>query len=803
MYLQYKQPLVTVLFFLGLIGYGQNLNINGKVISISDQPIPYANVMILKAEDSTIVNGTSTDEKGNFELNTIAPGEFLLKTSFVGYKLNVLRIKAAESIDSLVIELSEEVKELEGVTVSGPLIIKKADRLIMQVEKTSLSNLQSYDILKQTPGVIILNNSITVMNSKAQVYINDRKVYLSDEELENLLQNYSGSNIKSIEVITNPPAKYDADAGAVINIVTSKSISLGYKGSMEGKWTQAVYPKYNLGTSHYYKNNFLNTYVSYSFNPEKGFKHDSSYINFFNNGTADEGWESDFKKETKAYDHQINSIIDFTPGNKSRLSLASTISLNPNSTSDIRMQTDIFDSSGNLESYFITDSDWNNNKTNMAFSADYGLDLNEEGAKMNLTSNYVYYKNRQDQLINTRYFDGNDTAARNGYFDFTAKQNNNIFTQQLDFNLPSEALDFETGLKYTNVKSKSTVEYEGSDVPPDASDDNFHYDENSYAGYVQLQKEWKKWRLVAGLRGEYTDVKANSIALGEINTRSYLELFPNTSISYIPSEDHQFALNYKRSIQRPGYQSLNPFRYYLNQVQYQSGNPELTRAIETKIALDYTHKGHFVFSLYYNRVDDDLTSLVFQNNGTNEQLTIPDNLNYNQQYSFDITYFGYMDKWWYIYFYSSAFYMENEFETLYEEESVYNNSTKGVYSSVFNQFTLSKDNDLKATTTINYLSDFISGSYQFKNQFTMNIGFSKDLFEKRASLSVQVNDLFNTDKIWNRSQYLNQDNGFVARPENRRITLGFRYKFGNYRLSDNDRENKLEERERLEAQSDI
>ncbi|NJW54685.1 Plug domain-containing protein, partial [Salinimicrobium sp. CDJ15-91] len=169
-----------------------------------------------------------------------------------------------ENLGTLV--LSEDTAALAEVSINykNPSVKREVDRLVFNVENTTLSHGSSWDILKKTPGVILSGENLTVRNQGVQVYINDRKVQLTASELQTLLENYSAENIKSIEVITTPPARYDAEGGAILNIITSKSIAPGYKGNVNAAWTQAIFPKYQLGTSHYYKTEKLNVFGNYS-----------------------------------------------------------------------------------------------------------------------------------------------------------------------------------------------------------------------------------------------------------------------------------------------------------------------------------------------------------------------------------------------------------------------------------------------------------------------------------------------------------------------------------------------------------
>jgi hypothetical protein len=178
----------------------------------------------LKASDSTTVTGTSSDEYGEYIINDIAKGSYILKTSFIGFKDNFKSIEVNDNSSNINIVLEESIEALNEVQLffEKPTLKREADRLVFKVENTALSQGNLLEVLRSTPSVLVLENSILVKNTTPTVYINDRKVHLSSSELIELLQGTSASNIKSVEVITNPSAKYDADSGVVLNIVMSK-----------------------------------------------------------------------------------------------------------------------------------------------------------------------------------------------------------------------------------------------------------------------------------------------------------------------------------------------------------------------------------------------------------------------------------------------------------------------------------------------------------------------------------------------------------------------------------------------------
>src|SRR5690554_3635711 len=261
----------------------QEVTLQGRIMDVNSQPVSLVNVMLLRTSDSTFVKGTATTAEGIFFLEKVTPGTYIFQTSFIGFETIQQQLQLVEELNMGDLVLSESVSQMDEITLVSrkPIVRREIDGLVFQVENTSLSSGSTWEILHKTPGVIIQQNSITVQNQPVTVYINDRKVHLTSAELRGLLESYSGTNIKAIEVITKPSAKYEAESGIIINIVTSSNLVAGYKGSVSGNYTQAIFAKYRAGTSHYYKNDWLNAFVDYSYNPRKDHKNDVTEITFF------------------------------------------------------------------------------------------------------------------------------------------------------------------------------------------------------------------------------------------------------------------------------------------------------------------------------------------------------------------------------------------------------------------------------------------------------------------------------------------------------------------------------------------
>lgn len=793
--------LVTLLFLFTNFLFAQH-TIKGKLVSETNDPIAFANVILLNAKDSTSVyKGTISEEKGDFLLTEIASNEYLLKVSFVGYEQYLQRISINSDKKIKKITLKEGASNLDEVTINArkPKITRSIDRITFEVENSTLSSGSSWDILRQTPGVIMSQGQLQVRNSNVTVYINDRKVQLTADELQTLLQSYSAENIKSIEVITNPPARYEAEGGAILNINTTSAISPGYKGSVEGAYTQGIVPKYRIGTSHYWKGDKLNVFANYSFSPRKEIKRDDSYIDFSPNETFGQKWETDFERVTRSQAHNANVILDYDFDEKNKLSFSSNLLFSPDKTFDNSLRTDIATQGNTPFSNFRTDSEVVTDEHNIALDLTYTHKL-KNGGSFSAGSHYTRFNQDRDQIVATNYFDSAGENVQNINFNTSSGQNIEIFTGQLDFSSSLGKTSFEAGSKISNINSNSGINFSNAESLDDRYDnlsDDFYYDETVYAGYINMSRDWGKWSAQAGLRGEYTDLLGESLSTDQLNSQEYFELFPTAYLQYRASDNHSFTLDYSRRIERPRYESLNPFRYFLNENNFNAGNPNLRAAISNNINLNYTLMGQYFFDVYYRDNGRSPASLAFQDNQNLTIRRLQANLLESKSYGLDILHGRSITGWWYAQIYTSLFHEENTFLAVESNNARVTNEIDAVFGQLYNAFTLSKDGTFSGNLSFTYVSDYIAGSYNFDPFSTLSLGVRKTLWNNRAELSLNVNDIFNNTNTRLTSQYLNQDNSFFAQEEMRYVQVGFKYNFGNFRLEDNQRNINAAERERL------
>jgi len=787
--------------FCGHVMVGQTFELTGKVRDQKNEAIPFASVFLLRSSDSVLVKGSSADDKGDFQIGTISEGLYLLKASYIGWTSKDMVLDISRDLTIGAVIIAQEAEELDEVVVRAnrPLVERKVDRLVFNVENTVLSQSSSWDILKQTPGVIVMQDELQIRNQAATVYINDRKVQLSAEEVRNLLENYQGENIKSVEVISNPPARYDAEGGAVLNIITSKNISLGYKGNINTTYTQGIFSKYNFGTSHFYKTEKLNLNLSYAFAPRKDFKNVEGETNFINDTGVYSKWITDFDLTNRFQTHVAGLVLDYQFDDRNEINITSNAQLSPYRKYDNRQTTVMLNRFNAIDSTFTTLSPEDETKNNISGDVSYRHRFKKNGS-LAINAHYTHFDLARTQDLNSDYFSPTGSFIREFNFRTDANQDIEIATAQADYTGLLGTTSIASGIKGSFINSKSSLDYFSANnalVPDPALSDSFLYDENVYAAYTSVSHDWEKWSVKGGLRAEHTQSKGVSLALDSTNDLEYFELFPTFYLLHNRNENHSFSFDYSRKLIRPRYQDLNPFRTFINENNFLEGNPNLLPSFSNNFNFNYTLNQEFFFDVYYRDNGNYISTLSFQDNENQILRDITQNVLESTSYGIDFNYGKSITNNWYIYSYMSIFHEDETFLALESDNVAVKNQFDGFYLDLTNYLTLSKDGTFKGEFGLTYLSGYLQGSYIQDETTNLTFGLRKSLWNRRALLSLTANDVLGKANGRVTSKYLNQDNSYLAVPETQYIRVGFTYNFGNFRLEDNDREIDKKERDRL------
>lgn len=798
-----SQSIFTFFLLCSLLSFGQDFSVSGTVIDAQNNPIEFANVVLFNEDESEVLKGTSSNETGFFDLSNLEAKTYVIKVSYIGFKDFTQKIILAGALDIQTIILLEDSEQLDEISIIAqkPTIKREADRLIFNIEKTALVEGNMLQVLKSTPGVLVIGDEITVKNSNPTVYINNRKVNLSSNDLNQLLSGSSANAIKSVEVITNPSARYDAESGVVINIVMSKNLITGYRGSVFTSFTQGVFPRYNAGTSHFFKNENISLNVNYSYSKDKINRSGDDTVNFLNNAnTLNESWRSATNRNTWSETHNLNTNFDYFIDENNTLSVSSNILYLPYFKYSIDNNTVIRDLNGDFSSRFTADNLSRDVKHNLAFDLDFNHGFKKGDLAIN--AHYTTYNYERDQGVISNFFDDNNTFVNSSAFNTNNNQDTNIIAGKADYSLPlNDSSNFETGLKFSSTNTESNITQfdvdliSGNETIDAQNSDAFNYDEQIYAAYANYDLSTEKWSINAGLRLEQTNIIGNSPLTNISNTQDYLEWFPNASLQYKIKEDYNVYSNYKRSIARPSYAALNPFRFFLNDNYVVSGNPFLVPTFTNHFVVGANITDYFTFEAYYKNFDGAISEIPRQDNEANVIEYISVNFDKTVDFGFDfITNFDISNRWK-VYAVTSFYNFQEEanFGQGFVRQDQWSN-----YSELQNDFTLLKDNSLNISFVLTWVGKNLQGFQIVENRLFSDLAISKTVFNKQGVISLSVSDLFNMQDTDSNVRYQNQFSTQYVDLDNRFVRLGFRYKFGNTKLNSNARAIDSEERDRLE-----
>ncbi len=686
---------------------------------------------------------------------------------------------------------------LNEVSVSGkkPLLKRKADRLEFNIENTPLQNLSGWDILKNTPNVIVKNEELTIRgSSQILVTINDRRTMMTQEQLKMFLESTDGKNISSIEVITNPPAKYEAQGGAVLNIKMKQNKLLGYKGTLSSRYHQSIYAKGRLGLAQSFNTDKLQVSGNYDFVSGDYVRKNFDVVIFDNNNTR---WESDMVRKSHSHQqHLYNFSSQYTLDSLTTFQLGFDGNFNPNLVGRYNVPTNIYNTLTNqLESNYVTLNQRDQRYGN--FNAYLVLDKKFGNHNLTLSNNYSNNTHKEDQDVATtlRFINQPEEYRR---FANNSNQHIKLYATKLDYRLAKNSFTFESGLKYSHVNNRNDLRFlseNGGSLVFDPTRSNlFNYEENIYAAYVSSEYKWKKWEVKLGLRSETTRINTESDNPVTQNANTRTNIFPTFYLMHQLKEDQQLGFSYGKRISRPNYSFLNPSKSYYNLYAYFQGDAYLKSTMFHNLSLTYTLKD-WNFEAYYSYIKDPSMEISIQNPETFEtryhytNISKGEIVGVNMSKSFSIT------KLWRLNLFVMGEYNEDFFIGV--DNQLHKNNAFFYNANISTQITLDKAKTWDLSASYAYNSKSVQGSFTISPSQRTNIVLNKKMFNKRFETGLVLNDIFKTDKNTISTRYANQNQYFKDYRDTQYFMINLKFHFGNQKVKDAKAASKTEEQRRL------
>ena len=778
-----KRTLLSIILLIPIFTFSQR--ITGKITQVGHQ-VSYVEILAVKDK---FKQTTISDEKGNYSLKLPENGVYQIECIHDGIKVsNAEVVVNGDTKHDFVLENKQE-KQIEGVIVTAKkrLIERKADRLIFNISNSIASQgMDGVEALSNTPQIKVDENTGISMVGKSgiAVMINERMLNLSGTELINYLKSLRSENIEKIEVITAPPAKYEAQGNSgLINIVLKKNQNLGWNGSLTTSLLQTTYAGFSNSASVNYQNEKLRS--SLKLRQYDSQKH--SYENYKivgSDGLASSDDRRDFWKGAG-----VNFSLDYEINKKSSVGFVYDYGFG-DSGMDITNTSDYFQN-GNYTNTLSTYAEHRTENKQNTISAYYDIKFGKLNNKLSITGNY---------FSNTPKSNIDFTTADNSGDSFVVKTpselNYKIYSGQADLTLPFTFAKTEAGIKLTNFDNNSDIKYQnltdGNYITDPLRSNLFKYNEKNYAAYVSMEKQLtEKWSVKAGLRYEYSMVNGNSVSSDQSTKNSYGNFFPTAYLTYKANENNTFNLNYSKRINRPGFRAINPFRWYTNINSYYSGNPSLNPSINHNFELSYLYKGKFSVSAYFQRELDAFGQLVILE-GENKTSNFYNFFNKNST-GISLSYSDTFFKFWEANYSADFSYMKTQvFAT--DAASRKGNSTS---FNIQNNFSLNKDKTIQFF--MNYwfrLPSSLGNTYSYYvGNFTS--GLKLNMMNKDLQMNVYVSDIFRQAKSHGEIYYQDSTHSFDNYYDGRSLTVSLTYNFGNKKVKGADRNVKFDEKNRV------
>jgi hypothetical protein len=782
------------------------VTVSGRALDTFNVPLPFVNLAILKAIDSSYVNGSTTNNNGEFVINNVMPGAYFLRITAIGYaypKALVFTVKdtSLNLPDMVLIQASTELNEV-SVSALKEMVQYKDGMIVMNVEDSPLTTGNTVlDLLKRLPGVYIDNQNSIILNGKGgvRIMLDGTIQRLSGQQLFGVLSSMNAEQVSKIEVMSNPPVKYDADGNAgMINIVTKKVKIVGVSGNivLGGSMGHAA-RGFADGTLNYKGKNFV-LFGNLGF----------AKRTFYNSYVFDRTYEQDGGVTYLGEDgEQINyqEIMWWKLGGDFNISDQTVIGFRLNGGPSSAPFSD--EGVNRVEGFNDLGFDYYNysSYTKEAWS-NPGINLNAEhkfdtlGTALSFSGDYSAYSGTRQALSKNNFLDNNnqEVLPRN-YFQSTHITSIDILTLKLDFNKKIQPfINMETGIKGTYVNSRNgyTLERENHQTEIMEIDslfsNQFRYNEKILAGYLNFKKEFKKVSVQVGARGESTIVDAKNITSGFIIDRNYFNLFPAGTVTYTPSVTNSFQFSVSRRIDRPGYREQNPFKSYQDNYSSSIGNPQLIPQTNYTAEFTYSWRGILHNTISYSRFSNRIMPYDYQDDSTKETISTLGNIKASNYYAYNMFFQKSMKTWLNLQLSGSFFYVE--FKGILNGSTV-NRSSPGYNANINNEFLLPKNFKLQLSGF--YSGPSVNGIQRINSNWGIDIACRKTMFKEQLTINVSFFDIFHTNVFNMSSRFQNQDYIFISTPDTQRVGVTISYKLGKVKVHKREVESNEQEKSRL------
>ncbi len=747
--------------------------ISGKVIDdASKEPLPYVNIVVRDMAKKVITGGITKDD-GTFRIKDIPEGNSLVEVQFIGYKLYSKQISVsnkARKVDLGTIALKEDSAQLDEVVVRAETstVVQKVDRKVINVGKdlTSagataaelLNNVQSVSVDSQTGNLSLRGNE------NVRVLVDGKPTNIP---VAQLLRQIPSTSIKTVELITNPSAKYNPEGmSGIINIVLNKNANMGFNGSLNTGVEAGHYVRYNGSTNMNYKTGSINFFTNYGYN--SGERYNFGFVN------RDGVNLQDFIFTNDNTSHLLKLGADIYLDKKNTLSFYTT-----QNWFDSRAEgrTLVFDATNTILSN--APNTQASDSKNQVYNVNYKHDFDKKG--QNIEFEATFSKNDVPSRLDNSDLISPTDGSLNYFNDINTERNNTLIN--LDYTDPvSKNGKLELGLEFRQNKTDNTNVTNQTGFNNSA----FTYDRNIYSGYVNYGHKFGKVTMQLGARIEQYEIEGNfhqeTLPSARV-TDEIFTVYPSAFFTYNPSEKNQFQFSYSRRVDRPSIQQVNPIREWSTPLITSVGNENLVPQFTNSLEVNYTRRikgGSLTFGTFYRKVNDAINRVTYRDpsdpSNVRQILTFA-NFDDTDAYGLEFSANYKIAKWWRANA-SLDFYSQKQFGTA--DLSNPNAVRREVQNEAFNariSNSFRVNSKLRLQLFAMYRGANRDIQWDVDPMSMVNIGANYSVLKGKGNITFRVNDIFNNMRFqFNSTNPFTQNGRFKW--ESRTTYLGFNYRFG-------------------------
>ena len=765
----------------------QSFSINGKIVLENNEKAAVTSILLYPENSQTLVKAVVTDSNGNFIFSNIKTGNYLIKINYIGYQSynsNVFSIND-KNIELPLIALQKSTEALKEVVIKKqkPMVQVLADKTVFNVENTiNATGTSGFELLRKAPGVVIDNNDNLIVEGKSGVliYIDGKQSFLSGTDLSNYLKTIQATDIEAIEIITQPSSKYDAAGNAgIINIKLKKNKNFGTNGSISSGYNIGRFDTSLNSLSFNNRNKKNNFYGNYS----NRFGKNYNFINL-NRLQSNTLFDSRSSSVNETNANNIKLGYDYYANSRNTFGIVVSGNFN-NGINNGKTRTPIRSfTASTIDSILVAKSDSYNKNYNLYSNINYRFQ-DTTGTSFNADFDYgKYNSDRTNYQPNFYYNNDESTILSQSINSQNTPVTIDIFSLKSDYEQRLFKGKFGTGFKTSIVKTDNTFEVfnypNGLPIFNSQLSNRFEFNENINAVYVNYNRLYKKFNFQFGLRVENTISEGNLISTQQTSNqtvkRSYTDFFPSGGITYQVNDNNSLALLYSNRIERPSYQSLNPFEFQIDELSFQKGNPFLRPQYTTNIKINHTYKYTLNTSLSYSYISD-FFAQVTEAEGDTRNFLITRNVANQQIINLGISYPFKVKEWWSVYMsvnaYQSKYMATNDTFTGITQE------TLSLYGQ--NNFSLPKDFNLEISGWFSSPSVW-GGTYRTRSLGSLDIAIQKQFLSKKLTARLAFSDVLFTSPWRANATFPNLVITGDGGNDSRQIRFNLSYNFGSEQI---------------------